>query len=489
MIYDAYINGEMVNSSDVGSSTYSTFRLPSGDVQRNSIWKDSDFGFLTLPVTFRATYNSDKVQIMNLVGYSFFDYLNRRATGEFQLSSAPEGNYTYTSETPRIERSLVWRGSYYFELPKKWSMNIDPSFTYSHNHSTSRYSTDVPDSKPINNDARENNYDLNIVASATKSFNSNHALNFDVHGSTYIANVNYLGDSPYDTKFSNTYLSGKVGYNFHLGKFRGWADAGVACEFMKTDDVKYNDPYPFAHLSATYSPNSKNQISLWMQYATFSSGVSSRSVNVIQENELLYVTGNPHQKNARHASCNLSYTFMPNNKFSATVYGNYFAVYDRPVAIYELYKDDTALIRRFENNGDSYSTTIGASLSLRLLDNRLMISASPSITFHRSTGYYDVSKNPFNVSLYAAYYAGNFNFGGFYNSREHSLDATTVGYRTSRSNYYIFGGWSKNDWNLQLFVMNFATNNKTNSWTDINSPLYSSHSVVYNGNTRLAVMV
>lgn len=89
MVYDLYGAWDWCDSHDVGSSVYSTYRLPSGTVERDQVWlKTEDFGYLSVPVTLRATYATEKVQLVNMAGFSFFD--NRRTvSSRLTFSDAP----------------------------------------------------------------------------------------------------------------------------------------------------------------------------------------------------------------------------------------------------------------------------------------------------------------------------------------------------------------------------------------------------------------
>lgn len=489
MVYDAYVSTNYVNTRHIGSSTYSTYRLAEGDVERNAINRSNNFKTFNLPLTFRATYNSDNIQISNTIGYNRTNRFRNLHSGELQISNAPEGNYLFFSDAPSSTNAISWNGQYYFSLPRRWSLSLSPLFSYSRNNSDSRYHTDLPGDSPITNNARENAYDLSLSANIKKQLNDCHSISLNINSGSSINNVHYLGDSPFKTDFSNTFASAKIGYNISYEKINGWADFGVCGEFLRTNGIKYDDWYPYAHLSLNYSPNRKNQLGVWFQYATSSPMADMRSPNIIRSNEFLYQTGEPELDNARHVTAMLSYTLLPCNELSASFFGQYYAVYDRPIAVYTPYGDGNALIRSFRNDGDYTDWKAGATITLRLLRQSLIIQLSPTFDAYRSSGYFNAKRNPFSLTAYAAYYLGNFNFSAYYTSRSHSMSEFSPAYTTKRAFYTLSAGWSKGDWNLQASAYNFCGTSYRSSWTDTMTPLYQARTITYNSNNRLAFML
>ena len=143
-------------------------------------------------------------------------------------------------------------------------------------------------------------------------------------------------------------------------------------------------------------------------------GQSEKSPNVLQENELMYTSGNPNLKNSRQTIFTLSYNWFPINQFSLSAFAQYFGEYHRYVRIYLPYEDAKSILSTYENSGDYHRTQLGASFNLKLLNNNLQIAASPSISLFRSTGYYDIKRSPFSFNASATYYLGQFYFRGAY---------------------------------------------------------------------------
>jgi hypothetical protein len=262
------------------------------------------------------------------------------------------------------------------------------------------------------------------------------------------------------------------------------AEVGYAMEFTRTNGLKYDDDYPFARISLSWAPNQKNQFNLNTQYATETPGIEQRSPNAIQINELLYKTGNPLLKNSRNVTVIGNYTFLPCNKFAMNAYAYYLGKYKRAVNVYETHNN--SLMKTYINDGNYNYAGIGIKGVLRLLNDKLILDASPQLLYMTSTGYIDMEHTPFSVGFHGQYYLGSFNFSALYYTRTHSMDADTRTYITYPSFYQISVGWSNKDWSLQFNAMNFARTKYESSHTELCTPLYTNSTIALNGNYRIA---
>lgn len=486
MVYDLYLSTDYVNNHNVAGSSYSTYRLPAADVQRNQEWTNTHLRYVSIPITFRASYNTDKAQIINTAGFSFLNRSIMAQDSRLSFSNNTE-DYDIHTSAPYINRSAQWNGNYYFILPHSFNIGAYPQFSYSHNSSWSDYSTTIPGQSTIRNNAREDAYFGRLDLNIGKKVRNHHNFRLDLSGLISANNVDYSGSTTYQSDFKMTFLSAGLAYTLTMDRIAINADAGASYERQDTNGDTTNDSYPYLHLSANWSPNKHNQFGLWAQYATSSPGQSERTPNVLQVNELMYKTGNPFLDNARHLTISANYTFLPTDMFNLNAYCYYFGMYDRTVTVYEPYNSGTALLQTFRNDGDFSVVQAGLNGTLRLFDSNLIIQAGPTFNHYNSTGYINASHNALSCSVYAQYYWGNFNFAAYYGTRTHAMSNGTGAYYTNRSNYSLQAGWSNTDWNVNLFVVNFARYNESSDWSLVNTPFYSSRNVGYSGNYNAAV--
>lgn len=488
MTYDLYVGSDIVRSKHVGSSSEETFHLPIGDVNRSQERISSDFGYNNFPLTFRASYNTEKIQIRNTIGFS--DMNRMKATIRSRLTfNAPavlgldNEDYLATSDTPYHTTSLSWNGNYYFALPKNWSIGAYPSFAYSRNRSNSSYVTNVPGQTPIINNAGEDSYTAGISVNTMKKVGEKHTFKLDADVSEHVNHINYSGSSgDQRSNFTSTWFSISPAYSLSIDKLQINADAGICGEFKRTNGEKYDDWYPFAHLSVNWVPNQENNLGFWLQYATNSPEASMRTPNILQTSEFLYRTGDPLLHDSRHFTAAINYTWFPSQIFYMGANVNYFGEYDRAVTVYEPYKNGYALLTTYRNSGDINQLTVFLYGVLRLLNGNLVFTAQPKLDHIHSSGYINDSATPFTFQFQGTYYFGDFNLQAYYGTKSTSFN----GYNGTRTHtpdtLYIAFGWANANWNLAFSASNFHRYRYDANWSECEVPYYSSRRFSFNGN-------
>ena len=240
-----------------------------------------------------------------------------------------------------------------------------------------------------------------------------------------------------------------------LGKLSGSVDGGFAMESSTINGKTINDNYPFTHVNLQYVPNQKNSIGVWFQYAAFSPDAAMKNPNMVQQNELLYLSGNPELHSSKHIAANLSYTFLPNNMWQLSAYATMFRIMNRQAPIYLPEAPGGMMVKKYYNDGDYNHGQIGASLSGKFLSGKLAASVAPRVLLYHTTGINSISRYPFSISTNIDYYAGAFFFNIYWSSANSYVDGETCYYRKLPSEYSVSAGWSKNGWNFQIIAANF----------------------------------
>ena len=489
MTYDFFVGPDQCIAHNIGRNEYETFHLKNGTVQRDYEFDKGDLKYFEIPVTFRALYSTDKASVDNIFGYTFHDRYQMVNSGSLRMTPSEGTDYDFSRVSPFINRTFNWRGSYFFRLPKSWTLDVTPKFTYGHNSSYSHYTTNATRAADIQNDAKENTYNARLSLGLGKVFGSKHNVTFTLDGGTNYSDITYLGQSFYKSKLNDSFYALQLRYKVNLKKVSINVDGGAASEFISNNVNSFTDPYPFLHLSAGYSPNRKNSLNLWFQFASNTPGIEMYSPNVVQSNEYLYLTGNPHLKTSRHTTLSLSYGFNPTNSFSMVAYANYYKVYKRQMALFDYYDHSDAILRTYINSGDYSTANFGMNATARLLSNSLILQASANLNATRSTGIYDASCTPVFYYLYAQYYVGNFNFTAYYGAPTTNIKENSPERVKTRSFYYLTGGWGNGTWNVSLNLQNFFRTNYNYSKSVVESANYSKTSYAYNGNYRLGLQL
>ncbi len=478
MTYDLYVGANNWDNHHIGNNVKGIYSLKGADgkdyqLTRTETLDGSHYKQNQYPVTFRATYASEKVQIRNIVGFTHLGVHVYEQRGCLAYQPGNEQNYTFNRNNPNRNNSLAYQGSFFFSLPQQFSIDISPRFNYMHNNDNLAYSTS--NSPEIVRNARENAYNYRVDAYLQKRIGQKHTAMLGINGGDNINRLRYSGNISYYDRFHNAFAAGMLCYNFQTQKISLYADAGVCWEGSDINGEKYNDTYPFTHINLRFSPNAKNAFSAYFQYATNSPGINQKASDILQENEYLYITGNPLLENSRHITFNLAYTRMPSNAFGISAFSNFMEYFDRQIIVYEPYNSGQVLIRNYCNSGNYIKEEIGLAANWKLLNGKLQIYASPKQSFYKSTGVYNKSYNPFTITAQATYYLNSLYFQAYYQSPDKQMFTTSPQIHKNRNFHSLTVGWANADWNIRVMAANFFNKGWCSAEIVTESPLYTEY--------------
>lgn len=476
MTYDLYAGASNHDIKHTGASIIGDYILENTDgepyhITRNEIFNNSHYKYNQYPVTFRAIYDSDNVQIANTVGFNFDQSPAAETSGCLSYKPAKTEEYSYNRCEPYTSRYLVWSGNYYFILPRNFHLSVSPGINYGHTNNTYRYQTSGTD--VIVNESKENVWQFRGSATLYKKFTNRQNGFFRAWYGSISNDVSYFGSSPYDNDFLDTYAGAALGYNISNNKWNISTDVALQWEKNKINDQSVSEIYPLLNVSAGFSPSQKHSLRAYFHFGANYPGASEKTPNTLQQNELMYYTGNPELGLSRQVTFNLSYNWMPSNKFSVSAFAQYFGEYNLYVPVYKLYNNGMALLRKFETDGDYNRTQIGMSFNYKLLNGNLQFAASPSISFYRMTGLFDIERNPFSCNVSATYYLGNFYFQTSYQTGSLTVQGNHGVIYKDRDFYQIIAGWSRANWNIRVSAMNLFRNDWLCATNTLSTPLYS----------------
>lgn len=476
MTYDLYAGANNWSSRHIGKSTVGTYRLIDNDgdetlLNRTETQKSSKFAQNQYPITLQATYRDKKAQIRNLVAFTNLSIPKNEYEGSLEYSPYSANSYTFNRKNPSRSNSMSYAGSYFIILPKDFTIDFSPSFNYTHTNDYMNYLTsDNPD---IYRHAMEDAFDYRLSLYVMKKLNKRHAIMFGSVGGDNINRLNYVETKGYRDKFHIAYAAGVIAYKYATKDFSFNIDGGYSWEGSSINGQKKNDTYPFTHINARYSLNQKNIFALYFQYATDSPGLSAKSPDVLKENELMYISGNPSLKNSRHTMLNLEYTSMPSSRLGMSFYGHFSKFYNRLLLTYEPYLEKGAILRTYVNNGDYFNGEIGFAVNWKLCGGNLQLYANPRQKVYKSTGIYNRSYNPFSILLQASYYVGSLYFQANYESPDKSMYAQAPQINNGRNFHSLTMGWANQNWNLRIMAANFLNKGWNSAVNITESPYYT----------------
>lgn len=487
MTYDLYAGASNHDINHFGSSITGLYSLENEDGQfyqttRNETLESAHFKYNQYPVSFRAIYDSDNIQIANTIGFNFDQSPLSETKGSLSFIPQQNSDYSYSKNEPSTSRYLIWSGNYYFILPRNFHLSVSPGVNYGHTHYTYLYQTSLPGSSSITNRSKEDVWQFRGSATLFKKIaDKQNAFVRAWFGSTS-NNVSYSGTSPYDNEFSDMYAGAALGYKFSNDQWNVQADAALQWEKNQINDQSVAEIYPLLNVSAGFSPSQKHSFRTYFHFGANYPGASEKTPNVLQQNELMYYTGNPNIGLSRQVTFNLSYNWIPTSTFSASAFMQYFGEYNLYVPAYQLYQGGKALLRTFETDGTYNRTQIGMSFNYKLLDGNLQLAASPSVSLYRMTELFDISKSPFYCNASATYYLGNFYFQVAYQTRSLTVQGNRGVVYKDRDFYQVLAGWSRSNWNIRISGMNLFRNDWLCSANLLSTPLYSETQLVEGNN-------
>ncbi len=425
-------------------------------------------------VSLRAIYNTAAAQIHHTVGF------NRSA----QPTNERESHVSFSQDLLPSSRSVSGEdsrslnpyisGAYILTLPKSNFLNIYWDFSYNSTRRNSSYR--LGDLDAIRNDNREKVYVPNASLNYSKSF---------AHDNTFrTALMTY--NSIYDTYYEGSYdgrqkllssenmlfleymqnwacglnLYSRVGMSFVAGRVNG-----------VTTIRQWN---PRLGLQLRYRINQMHSASISAWWGNSHPGPEASNTAIVQSNELLWLMGNPDLRNTLFQTVNVSYDFIPTNKFSLSFYAQYEGNPHKQAYEFMTLPGYDGLVRRTINSGTAHDWSAYLSGTLRLLNNALSIKATIYGNRVVLTGIDARTSNTLNGSLNVNYILGNFSFSGWWDSPSKYLGAWSLGTLTDMRchTYGLRINYSTGDFKASIMSGNWWSDGRITTY--FTSPHYSS---------------
>ncbi|MDE5785904.1 MAG: hypothetical protein K2H98_05160, partial [Duncaniella sp.] len=451
MEYDLIIAGDYDYCPHKGSASDERYHFGSGDIIRESTVEASSYRRRGAYSAFRASWNkSEQLSLKNMISFSKTVNPENRNSGSVKFSALFPPS-AYYSESTGNSADLEWGCELYAALGRGWSLSGNLQSELIRNKVASTYETG---DNYIENNAVESSGRLKGAVQVNKSLSDKVTVFSSITVGADRKIIDYTGTSYASNRFWQAFMGASLGVSLNFNKLAGSVDGGFALESNNINGYVIRDRYPFTHISLQYSPDRKHMAGIWFQYATFSPDASMKNPNVIQQSELMYVSGNKDLKCSRHTSANVSYTWLHSNKWQMMAYGTMFCVALRQIPVYSPDESDGMMLKKYENDGNYYHGQIGGRVTGKFLDGRLAFSVSPRILLYKTTGSYYMHHFPIAASLNIDYYLKKFFFNVYWESATSYVDGEDAYKRSMPAGYSFSAGWASCGWNLQLSIIN-----------------------------------
>lgn len=483
MTYDFAAGGYYGNFPHDYSDTYEVYRLPQPDgsikeIDRNSVADYSKYRRRFYWPTFKATYITDKITMQNIIGTNFDHYPTRSSSGTVQYSPSDFAASSFGDESSSRSNSVTYNGYWNFILPKNNTINFIPYYSYSHTNQQSLY--EESDAGSIVNNAKDNTHSLFAHLNFSHSFGKAGTLQTSVFVLYSDSHTVYSGTTYSDDRSKEFDANPRLSYTYNTEKFYGHAYLGWAFNRTSYGDIKESSNAPTIYVSAQYSPTNKHSIQGSFNYNLSGGASGNNSTAIFHKNPLFSYTGNPALKPTKNYNSSITYTWLPTNKFNLSAYGALSAEGDRYAYLYV--PTATGILRTIIQPAGGFSiTSYGLSGTLRLFESKLQLTGQVSQSFYHNGYPYGWNKNHISFSLMATYYAGKWNFGGYYISKDADYSDSMDGAWVESVDYAaLWAGWSTSKWNIKCTLANPYRWNWRESTTTTKSEYFDQKIVKYN---------
>jgi hypothetical protein len=488
MTYDLSSGYEYSNDNNVGTSSLSEYDIDGQHISRLSEALNGKEHDRSYYATLRARYKSDRAVISNTLGVQ----VQKTPLSEYNssVSFTPQLYDDCSSYSLTTSRSVspTWDGKYDIYLRNKSVFSISPYVYYVNYDDDYRYSGK---SANVYNTTSETglNTGLNLVYSKTFGRNS---ISCNVLNTFREHDITYGGDNEYDVNMWRYSMYARVQYNLKIAaklSFMGYAEYAFMRE--KQNERFYNDHLPNIYVGLYSAINRRNSAMLGANVIWNATPISYKTDNIIRQNEIDYISGNPDIKRSLMYNIVARYIYMPIDEVSIV-----------PICIYTHYNNATAfrydgsvndndgysMVRTYINDGMFSNLKYGCNISFNLFNRSLSLNGNAVfVTYRRSGELYNRNNTYFLADAYANYKLGNFYLGASYVMRNKNQSSTRI---TKGVEYYSFdAGYGKNGLAISLKLQNiFNSSYKAQeSFTGVDN--FEQRSVSYNRTSHRAVLL
>ena len=494
-IFDANATGSITHNNNFRDYNVETFRnINIGNQHYDEITRTSQSGsdYLrqsnTQSASFRATYETEKTEIMHSISYSRSGNPHTRNLSEVDYSEDVFSGSSARSYESGQTISPRLRGYYYFTLQKNNSLIASWSFSYGSTRRNSSYR--LGDLTPIINNNRETSYAPVVTVQYSKKFSHNNTFRTSLMSYNTIYRTHYEGSYNGLQKLlsSENMLFLEYMQNWQSG-LSLYSRLGVSYVLGRLNGVNTLEQWnPRLGMQLQYNINEKNSASIEGWWGNNHPTPSSSNSAIVQSNELLWLQGNPGLRNTTFITASASYSYIPTSRLSLSATTEYYGFLNKTAHEYFSLSGYDGLIRKEINSGDFHNYSAYLSATLKLFNKSLSLRASTQIKRMVGSGIDAQSMNLVKANFQANYYLKNFSFVLYYQTPDRNLAPFDYGVRYRyKSTYGFLMNYSVGDFKARFQFHNWFDKNKY--YADFDSERYSAHGWRWTGDLARSIQL
>lgn len=491
MIYDLYVDESYLTDRHQGIDQTEIFRFPNlfdagpQTIERYTSSEAAKYRTNDNNVAMRALYSAPRIKLSNRISLNLNHTPDNDTYNVIKYEPGIINAETSIQQLSSDNLTLGYYGDYLFTISPRLTLQTGLTYMWGENKSNSVYASGTD--FLINNDAKETSHDVHV--NPRLSFRLNDHNNFMLYGSGVWRrnNINYFGNSPSFQKYNvQAYFAG-LHYDLILTKIQAGGEIGWAWEKNKISGFDSSDNFPQINVYANYMAAPKHLLALSWNYGKDVPDASQKSPNMLQQNELMWFTGTPDLKDYKYMNTNLTYTWLPNNRWQFAANVGLFNFDDRCVAIYLPIAPEGTMLRKYVNGGNYHTWMFNINATGKFFGNSLVISFMPQYWLYRTSGEYSHSINNLNGRIQATYYLKNFFLTGSY-SLKRKFPATQAEYiEEVPEQYQVRFGWGNGNWNLSVTAYNFLRHSWVGSVQKLRSDYYDFNRIRYSAASHIRI--
>ena len=471
MVYDVYAGETYLTDRHGGSVSSETFRFDNlhGNgpqaVCRTAETQAALYRNSSTDFAMRAVYNSNRVRLSSRVSCSLEHVPHDDATSSLAYTTDLFAPSAASSSSSSRNCSFGYKGNCFIKFSPRLSMQAHASYVYGHNRRNATY--EAGSGLSIINNANEDSHSMSLRPSLSWTPDDKNSILFSAHTVQGWNFIDYYGSSPSRQRYNIGVYGVDVEYELALNKWNIGAAAGWLWESNHISYTRMSDNFPNVYAYATYSPTDKHQIEAGWYYSKEVPEASQKSPNMLRQDELMWMQGNPRLADFATYTTELSYTWLPSSTWQFAARGFFYKSTDRCVTTYTPEAPEGMMLRRYDNDGAYRMGMVSASATARLFGGKLTASLRPQYWMRKTTGHYYYKSDEVTCVAKLACYLGKFHLSGWYMTPSRYPDPENGIVERSPSSYQVEAGWSSGGWNIRASAYNFMRT----SWEELRQTL------------------